>query len=375
MTWLRPLLFTALLGPIPALAEPLAGSDDPHFHSLMTRLLASDDPTAIVALHDLANTSPVALIALPIAESWFPIAVLRGDRIALRQIGSKWVEDLAEAAFPPAALWQAGAISPEMDTQLDRALGLYDLGETAKADALLEQWFVHMPDTAALPKGFTDLPAAAWLKAMILEQHVARGDRKALPVLQYWLDQDRIEGWMVLEAVGDYYDGQAGQPMISGLKLGANTAERLKDGRRARKLLWQEDPPPPLPPETLAMVMHDLMPHPQFAPVRAYCTAHCPGSTPACEAAFVSTLGQPYHTVAPQTPFESVMGPADFFASPRGEQVLLGYAMVHRLGLDLPGGYRGAVVDSPAWKAANTLDSCLAQGILQAQLPLLAAPQ
>ena len=383
MTWLRPLLLAAMLGPVPAGAEPLtlplAGADDPQLHGLMTRLLASDDRAAIAALHDLAATNPAALVALPVAQSWFAIADGLRDRIALRRIGGKWVADLAAAAFKPADLWQGGAISPVMRDQLDRALGLYELGETGKADALLAAWFNHMPAAAALPEGFADLPAAARLKAMILEQHVARGDRKAVPVLQYWLDQDRIEGWMVLAAFGDHYDAQAGQPIVSGLRLGPDTGARLQDGRRARKLLWHEQPPPPLPPETVAMVLHDLMPRPQFAPVRAYCQARCPGTTPTCEAAFVTIFGQPYHAITQATPLQAVLSAAEFFASPRGEQVLLGPGMVHRLGLDRLaldrlGGYRGAVADSPAWVAANSLDACLAEGVLRAQSPLPAVP-
>lgn len=374
MTWWHPLLLAALLGPVPAVAEPLAGADDPGFQSLMIRLVAADDRAAIAALHDLAATNTAALVALPVAQSWFPMADLQRDRIALRQIGGKWAADLAAAAFKPADLWQGGAISPVMRDQLDRALWLYELGETGKADALLEAWFNHMPDTAALPEGFADLPAAAWLKGMILEQHIARGDRKAVPVLQYWLDQDRIEGWMVLAAFGDHYEGQAGQPILSGLRLGPNTGARLQDGQRARALLWHEQPPPPLPPETMAMVLQDLMPRPQFAPVRAYCQARCPGTTSACAAAFVTIFGQPYHATAQATPLQAVMGTAEFFASPRGEQVLLGPAMVHRLGLDRPGGYRGAVADSPAWLAAKSLDACLAEGVLRAQSPLPAVP-
>ncbi|MEO7381958.1 MAG: hypothetical protein ABIV25_09485 [Paracoccaceae bacterium] len=370
MTWLRPLLLSALLGPFAVHAEPLAGANDPQFHSLMTRLLAADDPAAIVALHDLAATNAAALIALPVAESWFPIAGTLQQRTALRQIDGKWVEDLAQTTSPPAALWQGGAISQGMPEQLTRALALYDAGEVRKADALLQAWFNHMPEGGPLPPGFADLPAAAWIKAMVLEAHVARGDRKSLLVLQDWLDQDRIEGWMVLSAVGDYYDGQGGKPLVASLKLGPNTGARLKDGRAARKLLWQEQPPPPLPPATVRMVMQDLMPRPQFGPVRAYCTAHCPNTAPACEAAFVATYGQPYHTVARATPLQSVMSESDFFASPRGEQILLGPATIHRFGLNLIGGYRGPLADHPAFQATETLDACLAKGILRAMQPL-----
>ncbi len=370
MTWLRPLLAVALLGPLPVFSQGLAGVDDPAYVAVMARLLQADDPSAITALHDLANNgNTAALVALPVAESWFPVGDALQDRLALRQIDGAWVTELAAAAYKPAALWQGGAISPTMRDQLNRALWLYELGEDRKGDALLQGWFNHMPEAAPLPEGFADLPAAAWLKAMILEQHVVRGDRKALPVLQYWLDQDRIEGWMVLASVGDHYDGQ-GQPMISGLRLGANTGARLNDGRKVRRLLWQEEPPAPVPPETVQIIVADLMPRPQFAPVRAYCETHCAGSTPACEAAYVTIFGQPYLTVTPQTPWGSLLSDDAFFGSPRGEQVLLATALIHRLGMDRADGYHGALADNPAWPAANKLDACFAAGAVRALRPL-----
>ncbi len=367
---LRPLLVALALCPLPVMADPLAGSDDPAYAAAIARLLQADDRAAIAALHDLATTGNTsALVALPIVESWFSLGDALKDRLALRQIDGAWVSDLAAAAYKPAALWQGGAISPLMRDQLSRALWLYELGEELKADALLQGWFNHMPDAAPLPEGFADLAAAAWLKAVILEQHVARGDRKALPVLQYWLDRDRIEGWMVLAAVGDHYDGH-GKPMISGLTLGANTGLRLAEGRKARRLLWQEEPPAPVPPETVQIIMTELMPRRQFAPVRAYCETHCQDDPPACEAAYVTIFGQPYHTVTPETPWAALMSAANFFASARGEQVLLATPLIHRLGIDRDDGYHGALEDNPAWIAANKVDACFANGALRALQPL-----
>ena len=108
-----------------------------------------------------------------------------------------------------------------MSDQLDRALGLYDLGETRKADALLQAWFNHMPQAAALPERLTELNANPVTTALILLQHLTRGDRKALAPLQYLLDQDRIEGWMVLAELTDHYSGyrrpaHSGQPAAWG---------------------------------------------------------------------------------------------------------------------------------------------------------------
>ena len=130
-----------------------------------------------------------------------------------------------------ADLWQGGAASARLRDQLDRALWLYELGETVKADHLLQVWVAVMPDAAPLPDGFADLAADPDLLVAILVQHLVRGDRKALPVLQYWLDQDRMTGWRAFAAMSDHYSTGPGQPLISGLRIGANVAERLPDAR------------------------------------------------------------------------------------------------------------------------------------------------
>jgi hypothetical protein len=365
MAWLRPLVVFLFLT-APAWAEPLAGSDDPAFDAALTRLLQQDDPAALSALRDLAAAgNTAALVTLPVATGWLPPAPTYADRQALRQIEGAWITDLARAAARPADLWREGAISPLMDDQLDRALQLYALGETAKADALLQAWVNHMPASAALPGGLTDLPAAPVLKAMIMVEHLTRGTGAALPMLQSWRDLDRIEGWMVLAEL-------TGQPIIAPLTPGPNA--RLTDGSRAKRLLWDEDPLPPLPEETTAMALRDLLPLPQFAPVRQYCSATCAATAPACAAAFVSLLGAPRRFVASATPLQGAVDPARFYASPRGEQVLLAAALRNRLELNLVADVPAALTAHPAYQAAAKRDACFAAGALRSVHPLPPAP-
>ncbi|MEO8244331.1 MAG: hypothetical protein ABI832_18690 [bacterium] len=366
--WLQ-VIFCLALG-TPAVAGPLAGADDPAFRAAFDRTLRADDLGAEDALRDLAAAgNTAARVALPVVQTWWVDSGPMTDRTTRRKIDGKWIAELAHAAFKPADLWQDGEISPVMRDQLNRALWLYELGEDRKGDALLEAWFNHMPDAAPLPEGFADLPAAAMLKSMILLQHLTRGDHKALPVLQAWLDQDRIEGWMVFAELSDHYSGGPGQPMMTSLRVGANVAARLPDGRRAINLLWREIPPAPLPAAAGAMVQRDLLPRPQYNPVRAYCAAACPGSTPACETAFVSLLGAPHHSVTQLTPLQDVMGEAAFFATARGEQVLLAAAAKHRLGLELSHDVAGDLVKNPAFVATETVDACFANGVQRAVAP------
>ncbi len=132
-------------------------------------------------------------------------------------------------------LWQGGMASALPRDQLDRALWLYELGARDKADHLLAAWVTVMPEAADLPEGFADLAADPDLLVAILLQHVERGDRYALPVLQYWLDQDRMEGWRVFASLSDSYAGSLGQPMYSGLRLGPIIATRLPQARQENR--------------------------------------------------------------------------------------------------------------------------------------------
>ena len=366
------LLIALLLWTWPALAEPITGADDPGFQTAWQSLLTTDDPAALHALHDLAaQGNTAALIALPLAQSWLPP---QPDRMELRRIGGVWARDLAHDAHKPAALWAEGDISPSMTRQLDRALWLYDLGETRKADALLKSWFNHMPRAAALPEGLTGLDASPMLTALILLDHLTRGDRKALAPLQALLDQDRIEGWMVLAELNDHYPVTAGPPIQANLRLGATMAARLGDGRRTLALLWHERPPPPLPPEVVEVVLRDLLPRPQFGPVRAFCAARCAATAPACAAAFVTLLGDPHPSIDPLTPLDDLLGEARFFASPRGAQVLLSAGVRHSLGLDLVADARVRASSHPALAAARDTDACLADAALLALEPFPTAP-
>jgi hypothetical protein len=366
---LRIFLLTAMLAQSAA-ASPVDGSGSASFRATFDTLLRGNSQPALRQLHVLAETDlPAAVVALPFALRW----MLNDDR-GLRRLNGAWVSDVAEAAHKPTALWQGGAISATMRDQLNRALWLYELGEDRKGDALLEAWLNHMPETAPLPYGFADLPAAPLLKARLLIDHIARGDRKAVPVLQGWLDRDLIEGWMTFAELSDHYPVTSGEPLFAGLSLGANTGKRLQDGRRAYRLLWAEEPPPPLPPETLDMSARDLIPRPQYAPVRAYCAAACPASASACEAAFVSLLGAPYHAVTDGTPMHDTMDEPAFFATPRGAQVLLADGVTHRLGMDRKDGFHGDLTRNPAFQAAGAVDACFANGVLQAMLPLSDQP-
>lgn len=345
---LRWSLCLILLLALPVRAEPLPGQGDPAFQAALSRLLVADDPAALAEMHALAEAGNVAaLLTLPTALTWFPGAADYQDRLALRRIGGEALSAVAARHSPAAALWQGGAISPLEEDQLDRALGLYDLGEMLKADALLTGWFNHMPLATPLPAGFADLPAAPWLKAVIVEPRLRAKDAQAMIVLTYWWASGRIEGAMVQTSLGPE------DP--AGLIL--------------RERLWSDRPATPLPPATVALMAAELLPLPAYAPVRAWCDGNCPTTAPACAEAFITMLGEISPATVLSTPLQEVMSEADFFASPRGVQVLLEPALHHRLELARIAGFRGTLTDHPAFAAAEARDACFAAGVRRALAP------
>ena len=187
-----------MLFSLPAAAAPLAGQDDPAYQAAFGRLLAADDPAALTEMHRLAAAGNLAaVLTLPTALTWFPVAADYRSRLALRQINGAPLAQVAARHSPAAALWQGGAISGLSADQLDRALGLYALGEVMKADALLAGWFNHMPLSAPLPAGFADLPAAPMLKAVIVAARLRAGDVEAAALLDGWLRDGKVEALCV----------------------------------------------------------------------------------------------------------------------------------------------------------------------------------
>lgn len=360
-------LLLALILALPARAQSLPGLEDTAFRATWDRLLTRDDPADLRALYDLAaEGNQAALVALPLAQRWLP---LQPDRADLRRIGPDLVRDLGRAAWKPAALWADGEMSQDPRHQMERVLGLYDLGEARKADALLNRQLNHSPLPSPLPEGFLDSEASVMLKARVLVAQLERGDRKALVPLQALLDQDRIEGWMVLAVLNAQVNLTAGPPIQANLRLPATARERLKEGKAAFELLWHDRPRPPLPADVLAMAQRDLLPLPEFAPIRAFCAARCAGTAPSCEAAYLSLLGAPHPSTAQSTPLNGLMTEAAFFATPRGAQVLLAPALQQRLSLNRSADPLAQAMADPAVGAARGIDACFADAALQSLQP------
>ncbi len=369
---LKPLFLALALYPIPALANTLTGADDPQFQTLVTRLLAADDPAAVKGLYDLAAQGNIAaLVLLPLAEGWVPAQGSFTEKKKLRQIDGQRIEDLAAKSDPVAALWQGGTSKSDLPGVIARALDLYRQSEPRKADTLLSAASLQDPNMA-LPSGFADLPADPRMLASMLEYRMNLGDGSVLPTLQNWLDSDRIEGWIVMAILANPDVTSNAKALAAEIKLPPDAAAWIADGVRIVDLGKQNSPP--VPAETVSVVMTNLMPRPLFAPVRAYCEARCPTSAAACEAAFVTLLGVPHLSLDQATPLHDTMSEAEFFASPRGEQVLVGQALIawsHRLG---GAGYSGPLQDNHAFQTASTVNACFAAGALRASVPLPAAP-
>lgn len=384
-----PILAFCIAGSLPTIshADMLPGADDPYFMAAMSIALGTDDPRALSDLHALATAGNIAaLVVLPTVERWLPRAGgTFKERAALRKIGGTPVIDLANAASPIARLWLQGAASDDMAIQLDRAVQLYAYGENAKADTLLATWFNYTGGFPALPDGFADLPASAWLKAAIIETRLNPfvGNPSPDPdgnmaILTGWLADDRLEGWIVLARVTGRALGRAlsAEETLHGNTILATSLARTppdlagqSDARiTAGTLVWnatfRHAPDAPLANPDVQTIWQNLSPRPEFAPIALYCTAQCPTDPPACERAYIQAFGIQSGNVSWFEPQSDAVTPAAFYASPRAEQLLITNALTNAL--RIPPDAQGdiaAVMAIPSLAATSRTDACLAAAI------------
>ena len=373
-------LCLAGLLPNPGHADMLPGADDPAFVAAMTSALATDDPRPLADLHALASAGNVAaLVALPTVERWIPRTGSLAERAALRKINGTPVTDLANAASPISRLWLQGTMSDDMALQLDRAIGLYALGETLKGDSLLSVWLNQTGGFPPLPAGFADLPASAWLKAAILENRLnpfvgnpTPDPDAAMAILIAWLVADRSEGAMVLARI----TGQAGGRTLSPDEatyandllarvfatlnpLAAAQADRsIAAAALVWNAAWHHLPDAPLPDADAQTLWQTLSPRPEFAPVALYCAAHCPADPAACERAYLQAFGYQPGNFTWFEPQSDALAPAIFYASPRAEHLLITNGIIYAL--NVPPDALSLATAVPALGAAMASDACFA---------------
>lgn len=372
--------------PTPSLADMLPGADDPRFIAAMTLALATDAPRTLTDLHTLATAGNIAaLVALPTVERWLPRTGPLSERAKLRKINGTPVTDLADAASPISRLWRQGIASDDMAEQIDRATGLFALGETAMGDALLAVWFNYTGGFSALPAGFADLPASPWIKAGIIEARLnpflgnpAPDPDGNLAILTNWLADNRLEGWIVLARM----TGHANRlPRSIELTIFGNdllttalaaippdVAATANVRMAAAALVWQANwahlPDPSLSDAAVQTIWQNLSPRVEFAPVVLYCTARCPADPAQCEQAYLQAFGYNNGNLIWFAPQQDAISQTTFYASPRGEWVLMSTGLTHGLHM-APETLRdtAAINAAPAVAAARKTDACFASGL------------
>lgn len=391
-------LCISTLLPSATYADMLPGTDDPAYIAAIAMALTTDDPRALRDLHALATAgNSAALVALPTVERWIPRAGSLAERAEFRKINGVPVIDLANQASPVARLWLQGAVSDNMAVQLERATALYALGETSKAEALLRVWLNQTGGFGALPAGFADLTASAWLKAAILEARLnpfignptpdVAGD---MTILTAWLAADRIEGWMVLARA----TGQANRFKLSAeatahgdalLALGlAATPPDLARQANARMTAatlvwnapWLHAPNAPVTSADVQTIWVNLSPHPAFAPVALFCDAACPDDPAACERAYIQAFGYQNGNSGWYEPQSEIISAANFYASPRAAHILVSDGI--SIGLGIPPDQTpdpATILAIPSLAAAAKSDACFAASVTRVlTTPLPGAP-
>lgn len=351
----------------PSLADPIPGLDDPAFRTPFERALQDDDPTALTDLHAAAEAgNTAALLALPAVSNWLRATLPFATRKTLARVNGTPVAEAAAAADPVAALWAMGDIGTDTDALLSRAFGLYDVGEPDKATSLYMTWVNQTGGYGPLPADFFDHPAPPWATAHVMWGRL-NDTTFAPPIESDAFVVERLKAkdpavWFALAGYAGLHRSDA--PPADTARLAAifasagipqdEATRRMQESVPVLKVMRYE---PLTDPATAAAATAFFRTEPEFQPLLTLCATICPQTQDQCSTAFVAGFGHPYGRVTQSQPFTSLISTKDFFASPRGQQLLL---------LATQGQLGDAPAASPALTAARSIDACLADAVLAA---------
>jgi hypothetical protein len=347
---------------LPARADLPADLADPAFTQPFQRLLQADDIAALDALHQAAEAgNTAALLALPAALDWLRPPLK--ERRKYLNVGGAKLADAVAAAAPYAADWAGG--NPDFadtDDLVARALRLYDAGEGEKATSFLLTWVNQTGGWATLPDGLFERPLTALAEYSLLSvrlsdptnpdpaaaraltvERLRAGSRGADMAVAHLAGLHRPEGAATPEA--DVLVPQ----ILAEAGLAPDAAKARLDAALPALLLvrrWT------LPDATTASAAAGFLAGtPDLAPLDAACAAACPGSAAQCTAAWMLAFGLPQGHGGIAQPFAALIAPAEFWASPRGIDLL----MARNLSTMPP-----EFATGPVMAAATSLDGCFA---------------
>lgn len=351
----------------PALADPIAGLDDPAFRAPFDRALQGDDPTALTDLHAAAEAgNTAALLALPAVSDWLRVTLPFSERKKLIRINGLPIAEALATADPVAALWAMGDPGTDMDALLQRAFALYDAGEPDKATLLFMTWLNQTGGYTDLPEGFFDPPVPPWAMAQVLRGRLidngvtlpADGDALVIDRLKV----DDPAAWIALAGFAGLDRTDAQPPDAARLAALFKAAGIPQDEAMRRmqaavptlKVMRYQ----PVDAETAKAATALFRAEPEFQPLLTLCAATCPQSQDQCTTAFVAAFGHPFGRTTQAQPLTSLIPTEDFFATPRGRLLLL-RSTLGQIGDD--------PATSPALSTARQIDACLADAILAAR--------
>lgn len=351
----------------PALADPIAGLDDPAFRAPFDRALQGDDPTALTDLHAAAEAgNQAALLALPAVNEWLRATLPFSERKKLARINSTPIAQAYAAADPTAALWALGDIGTDTDALLARAFALYDAGEPDKATTLYMTWINQTGGYGPLPPDFFDHPAPPWATAHVLWGRL-NDSTFAPPVEADALAVQRLKAedpsaWLSLAGHAGLHRDTGQKPDTARLAAifkaagipQEDAARRMQAAIPVLRVMRYE----PVDPATATAATAAFLSEPEFQPLLTLCATACPQTKDQCTAAFVAGFGHPYGRATTAQPLTSLISTTDFFATPRGRLLLL---------RSTAGAIGDDPANSPALAAARQIDACLADAILAAR--------
>lgn len=351
---------------VPSLAEPIQGLDDPAFRAPFERALQGDDPTAMKEIHAAAEAgNQAAILAFPVISDWLRKTLPFAERKKLTRINDLPMAEAFAAADPVAALWALGDTGGAADLLLARAFALYDAGEPDKATLLFMTWVNQTGGYQPLPSDFFDHPVPAWAMAQVLRGRLidsgfgTLAEGEALVVER--LKADDPAALMALasfvvhanEAYIEGYKDRLNAILIAAEVPLTSVEQEMKTALAAQDAVFRRDTALDLATAEVATAI--FRNEPGFQSLIGFCAAACPATADACTNAFVAGFGHPYGRATMAQPLTSLISTEDFFATARGQLILL--RSTHGALGDDPAA-------SPALAAARQIDACLADAVL-----------
>lgn len=320
-------IIAAVIFVTPVTAQITSGAEAKAYDEAVQKALTGVDPTASLALHELAEAGNVAAVALlPFAMQWTPPKGSLKERAHLRKISGVSVSTLAADLHPASAAWAAGEGGAPQDL-ISRAETLIAIGEPAKADLLLLLYLQATGLGGEIPDVFLAQDRPDWLLALGLSSRLMfQSEPGDGPLLAELLRQDRLGGWMTLAKLRAENRAAPFERDIAPVleqRGPTDVSKRMDDAAALTALAIAGKRERPVTQDAVLRARGLLVGQAGFSLVEQFCKDRCPTTTAACETAFLAYPGVPVGYIEALQPFGDLVPTARFLSSDAGLSAMI----------------------------------------------------